>query len=484
MWRSERLLFKYRSASDAEHPWRIRFVLQPELSFSSGNLNFRLQFTINGHAGQALLYAQDVVSLFQISDVFAHSSGELLAFSFLRSSADPTQLQTIRHTDRATWRQVFDIRDMNNNVISNRARMHSDLFVPPQTVVFPDAQNLDDAPVSLSETESALIAFDTFSHDDPNKVYRCVYAISIEPNPPSIVYDSSESESHESKALLSPGETELDPGNTEGDDDDDHEDDHLPGSDEQGLDHVGTIRSDHTPHQEEDSDDEVSWVDFGENHQMESFPYEDYAHHSHESAAFDEEAIDGDSHSLEPHSQSIGVYNETPPAGSQSTVASSSSTHGSLDAGPSLPSYPSVPAAVASSSGTPFVPPPMPAPLPMQAPLPPPPMPAPLPPPPMAAPLPPPMPAASSGHNGGPNAVIEPSLQGFVPKKRNLPPSARHRQCDRNEFCTFQRGHGGFCNKQGRCPVKYCSQARDHDGPCDRKLHPAYDPKFDDDDDF
>jgi hypothetical protein len=447
------------------------------MSFSSGDLSFRRQFTLNAYSGQADMYAQEVWSLFQFSDVFAHSNGELKAFSFVRSNADPTRLQTIRHTDRATWRQVFDLRDMNGNAVTNHATMHSDPFVPPQTVVFPHAQNLDNAPVSLSDADSALIAFDTFSRDDPNKVYRCVYAISVEPNPPSTFYDSSESESHESRGLLSPGLTELDSGNTEPDS---HgSEDHLPGSDEQGLDDVGSMRSNQTPDQEEETNDEYS-VDYGENHQMESFPYDDGSMLHHVSPESD--AADGDRNSLGSHSASIGAYHhEAPPAaesssandapleGGSSIVASNSHAP---DAGPSLLSEAAnvpVPAAVASTPGTIGVAPH----LPLDT----------LPPAPPS--VPPSLVAARHGQGSSTDVRSNYNpLSGFVKKKRNQPASARHRQCDKQRFCTFQRGHGGFCNKQGRCPVKYCSQTHNHDGPCDKKLHPAYDPNFDDDDDY
>ena len=450
-------------------------MLQPAVSFSSGDLSFRRQFTINAYSGQADMYAQEVWSLFQFSDVFAHSNGEFQAFSFVRSNADPTRLQTIRHTDRATWRQVFDIRDMNGNVVTNHAPMHSDSFVPPQTVVFPHAQNLDNAPISLSETDSALIAFDTFSRDDPNKVYRCVYAISVEPNPPSTVYDGSESESHESRGLLSPGWTYVDPGNTEPDTP--GSEDHLPGSDEQGLDDVGSIRSNQTPHQEEETNDEAYSMDCGDNHQMESFPYDDGSMFHHVSPESD--TSDGERSGLESHSPSIGAYyhHEAPPAAESSSAndapleggssIDASSSHAPDAAGPSLLSE-AADVPVASTSGTigvaPHLPPDAPPPAPPS--------------------VPPSLVAAR--HGEGSSTYVQSDynpLSGFVTKKRNQPASARHRQCDKQRFCTFQRGHGGFCNKQGRCPVKYCSHTHNHDGPCDKKLHPAYDPNFDDDDD-
>lgn len=78
----------------------------------------------------ASLYAQEVWGLFQEppqTEVFEHSNGSLLAFEFVVSEHGlAAGMFTDRITDRAAWRQVFSIHDMDGLRITDVDNINAD----------------------------------------------------------------------------------------------------------------------------------------------------------------------------------------------------------------------------------------------------------------------------------------------------------------------------------------------------------------------
>lgn len=201
MWRSEGFLQRYRSASRSQdevdplnEPWRLTFRLIPELSFSSDSTRIRSWFQVNGAYDTASLYAQELWELFQSpaqTQVFEHSDGKLLAFEFIVSEHGlDVGLVTSRVTDRAAWRQIFSIHDMNGDCITDVDHIAKDwkpsIFRPPQMLLYPDSIDLDKGRLSLNQDRSAVILLDGYFHGNPNAVYRCVFRVTVEENSPSV----------------------------------------------------------------------------------------------------------------------------------------------------------------------------------------------------------------------------------------------------------------------------------------------------------
>ena len=406
MWRSEFLVCKYRSAQADEgaHPLRIQFVLQPQLSFSNFGRPMRQEFTIHGapHTTHAYLYAHD---WWEHNDGFVHANGNAIAFTFT-AGATSAELRTARVTDKARWRQLFIIQNMDGAIVADAAgAMHSE-FLPPQTLLFPNATNLDRHGISFTNG-SALIAFDGYTRTTPNAVYRCVYRITIEGNhPPSVAVstggsgtrggptDDSTAVNYDHEANprhLSPGHTELDSGRTETDEQFD--------PDHQGLDGFPIDDRSSSPQSSEHPASPI--LSIGD-------PYEqDAPAPMHSGLSLGRDGGNGAASS--DVRGNLDAYGMGHDSGSPDVLHSDSD-----DDDTSLPT-----------------------------------------PPPPTTPPPPPSSAAGSS-------------DGFQLKKRKRPTEIRtvRNRCRRSSCCTFENGHQGFCNAQGRCPGRYCGKLRGHDGPC------------------
>jgi hypothetical protein len=194
MWRSEHLLNKFRSTyrdsfNPLYDPWKLCFSLVPSLSFTTNNVRLRKHFCVNGRVrdGVAILFAQDVFELFQMTpqrEIFEHSNGSLQAFEFILSD---DEIFTNRLTDRARWRQIFQVNDVDNNELAHVDTFETDwdetAFNPPHSLLFPDANNLDQRNIKLDRNRSAVILIDGYDPSDTQSVIRCVYRITIEESP-------------------------------------------------------------------------------------------------------------------------------------------------------------------------------------------------------------------------------------------------------------------------------------------------------------
>ena len=218
----------YRSTHtfDPRHDqWKLYFTLIKELSFAHDDLNNFI--IINGFRNEtsncADLYAQDFwrfgTSTENI-DIFAHSDHSLLAFRFHIDAQ--ANLIPDRKTDRALWRQIFDIEDSIKNIhIANIDTFDSDWniykmtssIILPQTFSFTNANNLDQEDTTINaDTGNAVIVFDGFWNGN---AIRAVYNVQIRERFDSTDY-GSEYEEQDSDATRTPddyypdGQTEVD----------------------------------------------------------------------------------------------------------------------------------------------------------------------------------------------------------------------------------------------------------------------------------
>ena len=193
-WKSEILLRQYRSAAHAHEfsfdplrtPWRMRFTTIPELSFGSEQV---ASFTVKAVYDTVQLHARGAWAPFQPTSDVEVADANLLAFEFIVIEHGlAVGIVTNRVTDRAAWRQLFDVHDGNSVRITHVDTLSSEwdarIFRPPQSLTYPNSVDLDGGTLRLDDDLSAVIAFDGYSAKSPCSVHRHVFRVSVEEDSP------------------------------------------------------------------------------------------------------------------------------------------------------------------------------------------------------------------------------------------------------------------------------------------------------------